>query len=108
LIEIWGGQLPGFNQFLYQSVVPACLAAIANPEFDFHDAGTMQVLIEISRIFKTIHKKYGDEFLAFLRDYLGNIPLLQNSDLGNSFLMQLASNNNKELQNKLKVIHMFC
>ena len=35
--------MQGFNEFLYESIVPSCVLAPMKPDFDFNDAQTMLV-----------------------------------------------------------------
>nr|XP_057923404.1 exportin-T [Doryrhamphus excisus] len=76
LVELWGGKdgMPGFSDFVYKHIVPACFLAPLKPTFDLSDAQTVLTLSEAVITLKTIHLKQGAEFVHFLQhDYLPSL-----------------------------------
>ncbi|KAJ1560956.1 hypothetical protein HK405_005404, partial [Cladochytrium tenue] len=66
--------LPGFEQFIYDSVVPALFQVPLKPGFDITDAQTVGVLTELALLHKRILIVQGPEYVEFLNAYL---PTLQ-------------------------------
>ncbi|XP_059146732.1 exportin-T-like isoform X2 [Physella acuta] len=69
LVEIWGANdtLPGFSEFIYKQIVPACFLAPMKPTFDLADGQTTLVLGECASCMQEILQKRGQEFLEFLK-----------------------------------------
>ncbi|XP_013079973.2 exportin-T-like [Biomphalaria glabrata] len=69
LIELWGGKeaLPGFPEFIYKEIVPACFMAPMKPTFDLADGQTTLVLGESALCMQEILQQRGVEFLEFLK-----------------------------------------
>ncbi|XP_052823578.1 exportin-T [Octopus bimaculoides] len=70
LIEVWCGEngLVGFEEFVYQSVVPACILTPMKPAFDLNDAQTVIALGESAQCLKCILDKRGDEVINYLQN----------------------------------------
>lgn len=78
MVELWGvdnsdkgekfASPPGFIEFMYKSIVPACFEAPAKATFDLTDAQTVLALSESALCMKTIHEKRGDELILFLKN----------------------------------------
>ena len=49
LVDAWGGKngLPGFSDFMYEYIVPACFMAPLKPTFDLGDAQTVLVSLHL-------------------------------------------------------------
>uniref|UniRef100_A0A3B3DXD2 Exportin-T n=1 Tax=Oryzias melastigma TaxID=30732 RepID=A0A3B3DXD2_ORYME len=77
LVELWGKDgLPGFSDFTYKHIVPACFLAPLKPTFDLSDAQTCLTLSECALTLKTIYLKQGAEFLQFLQtEYLPSLQV---------------------------------
>lgn len=79
LVEVWGGgdgEMGGFKEFIYQSVVPACILAPLKPSFDLNDAQTVIALGECAQCLKCILDKRGEEVINFLQNnYLPKLQL---------------------------------
>lgn len=58
--------LPGFEQFIYETLVPLTFEAPAKDTFDFNDAQSQMVLGELSALLKAIFEARGDELLTYL------------------------------------------
>lgn len=58
--------LPGFEQFIYETLLPLSFEAPAKENFDFNDAQSQMVLGEISSLLKSIYDARGDELLNYL------------------------------------------
>uniref|UniRef100_A0A0B6ZHY5 Exportin-T n=1 Tax=Arion vulgaris TaxID=1028688 RepID=A0A0B6ZHY5_9EUPU len=69
LVELWGGKdpLPGFPEFIYKEIIPACFMAPLKPTFDLSDGQTALVLGEVSSCMQEIFQQRGQELLIFLR-----------------------------------------
>ncbi|GFO01906.1 exportin-t-like [Plakobranchus ocellatus] len=69
LIQEWGGTeaLPGFPEFIYKEIIPACFAAPLKPTFDLSDGQTTLALGESASCMIEIFQQRGQELLAFLR-----------------------------------------
>ncbi|KAH9494515.1 hypothetical protein Btru_042329 [Bulinus truncatus] len=69
LIELWGGKdaFPGFPEFIYKEIVPACFMAPLKPTFDLADGQTTLVLGESALCMQEILQQRGTEFLDFLK-----------------------------------------
>ncbi|RUS73434.1 hypothetical protein EGW08_018809 [Elysia chlorotica] len=69
LIQSWGGKdaLPGFPEFIYKEIVPACFAAPMKPTFDLSDGQTTLTLGEAASCMVEIFQQRGQEFVGFLR-----------------------------------------
>lgn len=70
LVPLWGSYegkgLPGFEQFLYETVLPLVFQVPAKPSFDTSDAQSQLVLAELSALLKALFLARGDEFLQYL------------------------------------------
>ena len=70
--------MTGFVDFMYKSIVPACLMAPMKPTFDFNDGQTTLALGECSNCLREIYGKRGDEMISYLQsDYLPTLQLSQ-------------------------------
>lgn len=69
LIQEWGGKdvFPGFPEFIYKEIVPACFAAPMKPTFDLTDGQTTLALGESASCIAETFQQRGPEFLNFLR-----------------------------------------
>ncbi|KAL6116542.1 xpot [Pungitius sinensis] len=103
LVELWGGKdgMPGFPDFVYKHVVPACFLAPLKPTFDLSDAQTVLTLSECALTLKMIHLKRGPEFIHFLQqEYL---PSLQVSpEISQEFCQVLQQPDVKVLKSYMK------
>lgn len=77
LVSAWGGSsdeaakesstaLPGFERFIYESLIGLIFEAPAKESFDFRDAQHQIVLGEIANLAKTIYTKRGEEMINYL------------------------------------------
>lgn len=70
LTEAWGEKdlgPPGFVEFLYTQVVPACFLAPLKTTFDLNDAQTILALHESATCLQSVYKRRGEELLSYLR-----------------------------------------
>lgn len=67
--------VPGFEQFLYNSVVQVCFEVPLKKDFDYGDAQSFQVIGEISNFLKALLQKRGVEFSDFMTTTL--LPSIQ-------------------------------
>jgi exportin-T len=76
LVAAWGGSsgaangagagLPGFERFIYETLIGLIFEAPSKDTFDFRDAQAQIVLGEIATLAKTIYAKRGDEAVEYL------------------------------------------
>lgn len=78
LVAAWGGSaneaangasstaLPGFERFIYETLIGLIFEAPTKEGFDFRDAQAQIVLGEIATLAKTIYLKRGDEMINYL------------------------------------------
>uniref|UniRef100_T1JL81 Exportin-T n=1 Tax=Strigamia maritima TaxID=126957 RepID=T1JL81_STRMM len=103
LVELWGGNegLIGFEEFMYQNIVPACFMAPMKESFDLSDAQTTQALFESALCLRTILDKRGDDFVRFLQnEYL---PTLDVSPQLIQEYCQALKSDSKMFKNYLKL-----
>ncbi len=62
----WGSSLPGFDTFMYETLVPLVFETPAKPELDLQDAQTQQVIGELASLVKKIYATRSEELLAYL------------------------------------------
>lgn len=93
LTEAWGDKdtgPPGFLEFLYTQVVPACFLAPLKTTFDLNDAQTILALHESVMCLQSIYKKRGEELISYLRsEYLPKMEL--SPDLISEYCQALTS-----------------
>ncbi|VDI44240.1 exportin-T-like isoform X3 [Mytilus galloprovincialis] len=80
LVDSWGGNdgMAGFVDFMYKSIIPACLMAPMKPSFDLNDGQTSLALGECSNCLREIYGKRGDEMIQYLQsEYLPTLQLSQ-------------------------------
>ncbi|KAK7083729.1 hypothetical protein SK128_023939 [Halocaridina rubra] len=81
LTEAWcinGSEPPGFIEFIYTQVVPACFLAPLKTTFDLNDAQTILAFHESVTCLQTIYKKRGEELTTYLQsDYLPKMDISQ-------------------------------
>ncbi|KAJ7707736.1 armadillo-type protein [Mycena rosella] len=58
--------LPGFQQYIYERIVPAVFRVPSVPEFNLKDPGLTPVLHEIANLLQTVFKTRGTEAYDFL------------------------------------------
>ncbi|XP_063847188.1 exportin-T-like [Scylla paramamosain] len=79
LTEAWGEKdvgPPGFVEFLYTQVVPACFLAPLKTTFDLNDAQTILALHESVTCLQSVYKRRGEELVSYLRsEYLPKMEL---------------------------------
>lgn len=70
LVSLWARRnekaLAGFEQFVYDAILPLVFQVPAKPSFDRTDAQAQLVLAELSALLKTLYTARGDEVLQFL------------------------------------------
>ena len=94
LVSLWGARsnndasvLPGFEQFMYDAILPLVFQVPCKPSFDPSDAQSQLVLSELSALLKAIYQARGDEFIQYLTGaYLPSVQCP--ADMG----MELAQN----------------
>lgn len=104
LVELWGGKdgPPGFADFIYKNIVPACFLAPLKPTFDLSDAQTVLALSECAVTIKTIHLKRGLECIQYLQqEYLPSLQVAP--DIILEFCQVLQHPDVKMFKNYLKV-----
>lgn len=94
--------LPGFDQFIYESVVPILFEVPMNPAFNPGDGQCYLVMSEIASLQKTIVQTQGSKYLEFLSMvYLPSIRCP--ADTAQQFLAALQQMDNKQLRKFLQV-----
>ncbi|KAH9928319.1 armadillo-type protein [Fomitopsis serialis] len=63
--------LPGFERFIYETVIPTAFAVLSLPQFNIRDGQMLTVLHEIANFLQTVLKTRGEE--AF--NFFGNVFL---------------------------------
>ncbi|WFD30897.1 pre-tRNA nuclear export protein [Malassezia sp. CBS 17886] len=72
LVALWARRdadttaLPGFEQFLYEAILPLAFQVPSKPSFDATDAQAQLVFTELSALLKTTAQARGDEFAQYL------------------------------------------
>lgn len=86
--------LPGFNNFVYETIVPVCFSVpLQSPEFDADDPACRQTLSDISGVLLAALKTCGDEFLLFMQQkFLPQLQLNQQEIASLLGSMQTAKN----------------
>ncbi|XP_067120441.1 exportin-T-like isoform X2 [Centruroides vittatus] len=104
MVELWGGSdgIPGFVDFIYKSIVPACFVAPLKDTFDLTDAQTILALSESATCLKTILDKRGDEFVNYLQSRY--LPTLRVSPQQIHEYCQALKSDTKVFKNYLKVL----
>ncbi|XP_064088049.1 exportin-T-like [Macrobrachium nipponense] len=81
LTEAWcdkNDHPPGFIEFLYTQVVPACFLAPLKTTFDLNDAQTILALHESVTCLQSVYKKRGEELITYLQsEYLPKMDMSQ-------------------------------
>lgn len=81
LTETWcikDNEPPGFIEFLYTQVVPACFLAPLKTTFDLNDAQAILALHESVTCLQSIYKMRGEELITYLQsEYLPKIDMSQ-------------------------------
>lgn len=78
LVDLWGGKdgLPGFEEFMYKNIVPACFMAPLKDTFDLGDAQSIQALSESALCLKMVLDKRGEELICYLQtEYLPTLDV---------------------------------
>lgn len=82
LVTLWAGRpqggsttaLPGFEQFMYDAILPLVFQVPCKPSFDAGDAQAQLVLTELCALVKTMYQARDEEFLQYLTGvYLPNV-----------------------------------
>lgn len=122
LVAVWGGApgitaapsnlpagaareaLPGFEQFIYETLVPLVFEAPSKATFDLADAQSQQVLLEIATLLRTIAEVRGsDEAASYLTTvYFPRVGCP--ADMGLEFAQSLAQPDVKQLR---RALHSF-
>ncbi|CDS03104.1 hypothetical protein LRAMOSA00506 [Lichtheimia ramosa] len=73
MVTAWGanGATPGFNQFVYNEIVPATFTVPMQATFNLSDGQSTLVFGELTSIQKMLYEKQGNEFL----EYISNVFL---------------------------------
>lgn len=56
--------VPGFENFIYDTLIPLAFTVPASPQFDLNDAQSQLVLTDIAQLLKTIQAKRGHDEMA--------------------------------------------
>ncbi|PRP73955.1 exportin-T [Planoprotostelium fungivorum] len=95
--ENWIGNVPGFNQFLYEEYVPLIIGEPLGPNFDLNDAGVSLVITEMATSQKTLLTRCGAEFANYLNSiYLPSIGCTP--DVSREYVMRLEGSQPKEFR----------
>ena len=101
LVAAWSPPPPGFDRFIYETLVPLVFEAPAKDGFDFGDAQAQIVLGEISTLLKTIQAKRGDELDNYLLSvYFPNLNCP--ADLAHDFVSNLKARDAKQFKKYLE------
>ena len=70
LVQLWARPnekaIMGFEQFVYDAILPLVFQVPAKPSFDSSDAQSQLVLSELAGLLKSLYTARGDEFLQYL------------------------------------------
>ncbi|KAE8209949.1 hypothetical protein CF327_g6120 [Tilletia walkeri] len=97
--------IPGFEQFIYERLIPLCFEVSGKPTFLLEDAMAQVTLGEIAVLLKTIYERRGDEALRYLSEvYLPGVqcPPQMSSELAAALKAQDAKAFKKTLDAFLK------
>ncbi|XP_052780847.1 exportin-T-like [Mya arenaria] len=106
LVEAWGGEegLPGFVDFVYKNIVPACFLAPLKPDFDMRDGQSALAVSEMAACLRCVKESRGGEFVEYLRgEYLATLNL--SLDLRQQFCDALSLDN-KQFKSYFKTFMM--
>jgi exportin-T len=68
--------MPGFVDYMYKNILPACFLAPLEPNFDLNDGNSFVVLGEIAGALKAMINARGGETIAYLQsDYLPTLRM---------------------------------
>ncbi|UZJ57332.1 hypothetical protein CBS101457_006652 [Exobasidium rhododendri] len=94
--------LPGFENFIYKTLVNLIFEVPGKPDFDFADAQTQIALTEICNLAKAIYAKRGQEFIDFLtKVYFPSINCP--AEMANDFVVGLQTQETKQFRKYLEV-----
>ncbi|XP_065829069.1 exportin-T-like [Oscarella lobularis] len=106
LVEVWGGgtsSVPGFDEFIYKNIIPACFVAPLKATFDLKDVQALTVLSESGQVMKTILARRGVELFHYLQsEYLPSLNF--SSELIQEYLKHLQHADQKTFKNFLKAM----
>ncbi|TPX58420.1 hypothetical protein PhCBS80983_g03131 [Powellomyces hirtus] len=92
--------LPGFDQFIYGSILPILFEVPLNSAFDPKDGQCYLVMSEIASLHKTIYVAQGTKYVEYLNSvYLPSIGC--SPDATQRFLIELQQRDNKQLREVL-------
>ena len=95
--------LPGFDQFIYNSVVVLIFhKLILQPQFNLQDAQSLILLAEVSSLLKGIYKAQGSKCNIFLKNILFPSISIPN-EIGNQFIESLSALDTKAFKKFLQV-----
>ena len=96
LVERWAGNVPGFDAYVLQEILPVCFLAPAQPQFSLKDVSALQMLEASAALQKTILAKLGAELGAYLSDQL--LPSLGcSAELAAEYARHLAEDDDQLL-----------
>lgn len=104
IVELWGGAdgPPGFSDFLYARIVPACFQAPLKATFDLGDAQTVLALGESGLCLRAAAEKRGQELVLFLKErYLPTLNV--GPEKAEEYCRALAFQDTKAFKSYLKV-----
>ena len=70
LVEMWVGNMPGFESFVLQEILPVCFSAPAQPHFNLKDPHALPLIETSAALQKSILAKLGNELVPYLRERL--------------------------------------
>ena len=103
VVESWADSVPGFKQFIVESVYSSSWEVLLSPRFSVSDAQSLLVLNEIAALQLTVSSKCGPELAQFLQSgyYVKlNFP----ADAASEYSILLQKNEPKPLRAFLKQI----
>lgn len=100
-----GESSPGFVEFMYKHIIPACFLAPLKSTFDFGDAHSFLALGEIAAVLKAVVKCRGEEAKLYLQNtYLPSLNL--SPQISQELLAKIEKAEARSLKSYLKVFFM--
>jgi len=100
-VKAWAGTVAGFNNFVYEKIIPTCFAIPTLSQFDIEDytCGTV-ILCDIVTLMKTALDKLKGEFAAYM---IGTrLPQLGlNQEQSQVFIVQLQNAAEKDFNKNM-------
>ncbi len=93
VIKIWGGKLPGFEQFVFNRITPVCFSVPLSQGFELADGNYYNLLGEIIAVLRIALSTYSVEYAAYLVTRFLPSAFNMSADEGQQMINHLKSGN---------------